>query len=150
LKVLEAIGLRNAFVIVTKFAYQSDVLVRLMRVLEWEERVGSFWILYDRGLVKAEQNQINRLKSFSKRLLAIRNKTFFHIDGQELERFDDQRAYKKANIKWRSDVELSIELVSSIVNGLYGERLGSSDDMQQTIADLEEIFTRNLHSLKKS
>jgi hypothetical protein len=141
LKVIEATCVRSPFIVVTEAAYQSDVLVRPMRVLEWEERVGSFWLLYDRGLVKAEQDQINRLKSFSKRLLTIRNKTFFHIDGREL--FDSQRVYRKANIKWRSDVESAIELISSIVNGLYSERFGPSD-IQRTIADLEEIFTRNL------
>ncbi|MGA2410312.1 MAG: hypothetical protein ABSG46_08000 [Candidatus Binataceae bacterium] len=42
LKVLESVGIDRAFFIVTHAALQSDLLVRLMRVLEWEKRVGSF------------------------------------------------------------------------------------------------------------
>ena len=68
MKVIESTGIVSAFIKVTGAALQSDLLVRLMRVLEWEERVGSFWLLYDRGLVKAGQDQIDRLKSLSKRL----------------------------------------------------------------------------------
>ena len=115
-----------------------------MRVLEWEERVGSFWFLYDVGLVKAEQNRINRLKTLSKGLLAIRNGMFIHIDGREL--FDPQKVYRKANIKWRTGVESAIDLISSVVNGLYKDRVGRSapSDMQLSIADLEEIFGRDL------
>jgi hypothetical protein len=150
LKVIEAAGFRNVFMRVTVGAFQSDVLVRLMRILEWEERVASFWLIYDSGLVKAEDNGINRLKSLSKRLLAIRNGTFFHIDGREV--FDPQRVYRRANVKWRSDIEAAIDLVSSVVNGLYKERFGTqgASVTQLTIADLEEVFARILLALKGS
>ena len=94
------------------------------------------------GWSKAEDNGINRLKSLSKRLLAIRNGTFFHIDGREV--FDPQRVYRRANVKWRSDIEAAIDLVSSVVNGLYKERFGTqgASVTQLTIADLEEVFVR--------
>jgi hypothetical protein len=77
LKIVETTGVVSAFIPVTRAAFQSDALVRPMRVLEWEERVGAFWLLYDCGLVKAGQDCINRLKSLTKRLLTIRNGTFF-------------------------------------------------------------------------
>jgi hypothetical protein len=120
-----------------------------MRVLEWEERVGSFWLLYDRALVKAGQDRINRLKSLSKRLLTIRNGTFLHIDAQEL--FDPQRVYRNANIKWRTDIEPAVEFISSVVNELYKDKIGEPKErtMLSTISDLEEIFSRNLLALKK-
>jgi hypothetical protein len=150
LKVIESVGIVSAFFIVTQAALQSDLLVRLMRVLEWEERVGSFWLLYDRGLVKARQDRVNRLKSLSKRLLSIRNGTFLHIDAQQL--FDPQRVYRNANIKWRTDIEPGIELISSVVNELYKEKIGEPRERMifSTIEDLEEIFSRNLLPLKQS
>ena len=146
LKVIELAGFRSAFMAVTVAAYQSDMLVRLMRVLERDARVGSFWFLSDCGLVKAERDRINRLKSLSKRLLAIRNGTFLHIDEREL--FDPQRVYRK-KIKWRSDIEPAIDLISSVVNRLYGERLGKLGQLNTTIADMEEIFARGLPPLRK-
>ena len=150
LKVIETTRVVSAFILVTRAGLQSDVLVRLMRVLEWEERVGSFWLLYDCGLVKAGQDRINRLKSLSKRLLAIRNGMFFHLDAKEL--FDPQRVYRNANIKWRTDIEPAIELVSSVVNELYKEKIGEPNErtMLLTTEDLEEIFSRDLLPLKKS
>src|SRR5260370_11553456 len=102
LKAIETAGIRSAFMAMAHVSFQSDVLVCLMRLLEWEDRVGSFWFLYDCSLVKAEQDRINRLKSLSKRLLAIRNGTFFHISGRNLP--DPQRGYREANIKWRSEI----------------------------------------------
>jgi hypothetical protein len=150
LKVLESVGIDRAFLIVTARGLQSDLLLRLMRVQDWEERVGSFWLLYDRGLVKAGQDRINRLKGLSKRLLSIRNGTFVHIDGQEL--FDPQRVYRKAKIKWRTDIEPAIEFISSVVNELYKAKIGEPRQrtMFSTTEDLEEIFSRNLRPLKKS
>jgi hypothetical protein len=147
LKVIETVGVKSAFSAVTVTAFQSDVLVRLIRVLEWEERVGSFWFLYDLRLVKVEEGRINRLKSLSKRVLTIRNGTFLHIDGREL--FDPQRVYKKAKIRWRTDIESAIELISSIVTELYTQRFGKPGPAgtEPTIADIEEVFTRNLRSL---
>jgi hypothetical protein len=150
LKVIESTGIVSAFIKVTGAALQSDLLVRLMRVLEWEERVGSFWLLYDRGLVKAGQDQIDRLKSLSKRLLTIRNGTFLHIDAQQL--FDPQRVYRKATIKWRTDIQPAIELVSSVVNELYKVKIGEPSErtMFSTTEYREEIFSRNLLPLTKS
>ena len=134
----------------TATAFQSDVLVRLIRVLEWEERVGSFWLLYDCKLVKAEPGRINRLKSLSKRLQDIRNGTFVHIDEREL--FDPQRVYRNAKIRWRMDVESAIEVISSVVSQLYSERFGKPGPVgtEPTIADIEEVFTRNLRSFVQS
>ena len=150
MKVIESTGIVSAFIKVTGAALQSDLLVRLMRVLEWEERVGSFWLLYDRGLVKAGQDQIDRLKSLSKRLLTIRNGTFLHIDAQQL--FDPQRVYRKAKIKWRTDIQPAIELVSSVVNELYKVKIGEPSErtMFSTTEYREEILSRNLLPLTKS
>ncbi|MGA9721760.1 MAG: hypothetical protein WBQ86_04850 [Candidatus Binatus sp.] len=138
LKVIELAGFRSAFMAVTVAAYQSDMLVRLMRVLERDARVGSFWFLSDCGLVKAERDRINRLKSLSKRLLAIRNGTFLHIDEREL--FDPQRVYRKKKIKC---VQISSQRLTSFPQS-------SIDSMEKDSESWDSSTRRSLTWRKSS
>jgi hypothetical protein len=149
LKVVAPLRAKGAFFIVTFSALQADILVRLMRVLEWEERVGSFWLLYDLELAKADSARINRLKSLAKRLLKIRNRVFVHIDAREL--FDPERVYRNAQIKWRTDIESAIDLISNVIDKLFLEKFGHGvSNVPMNFADFEEIFTRNVAPLLKA
>ena len=147
LKAIASAGARNPFLAVASSGLQADILVRLMRVLEWQGPVGSLWFLSDCGLLTADKQTINRLKSFSKRLLKIRNSVFLHIDHKALH--DPQAPYRRANIKWRTDIEKAIESISEVVSGLFQKEHGRDFTPKMGVADFEEIFRRDLLPLKK-
>jgi hypothetical protein len=127
---------------------QSDLLVRLIRVFEWDERVTSLWYLYDKGLCGAvKERDINRLKSFSKRLKKIRDSVFIHIDARAIH--DPQREYRRAKIKW-AEIAFAIESLSKIVTQLYLEQHKKPfADGLSTVGGLTEIYSRDLLQISR-
>ena|ERR1700730_4216533 len=70
--------LQGAFV-----ALQSDLMIRLIRVLDRGADTASFWYLHRSGLPGIEEGiDMEFLKAFSMKLMKIRNKVFVHIDKQ--------------------------------------------------------------------
>ena len=111
-------------------ALQSDRLIRLIRVLENEKEVASFWYLYrcEPRNVGAEID-IKRLRDFSQRLKRVRDKTFVHIDKDAV--FDPEAIYREVAITG-SEIIWSIEGVWKTLNRLYsqvfaGKHFASSD-----------------------
>ena len=104
-----------------------------------------FGKLRERGLTGGQQRFGNRFRNDIQET-EIRPYVPLSADGA-----DQLRTVNKLLTKWRSDVESAIDLISSVVNGLYKERFGrwGLSNLQLSIADLEEIFARDLPRLKK-
>jgi|GEM_PF-4847366 hypothetical protein len=129
------------FMQVTSSALQSDLLARLIRVLEQGKKVKSFWFLCRCGVLRVDGDAIAFLTGLTGRLTGIRNKVFMHIDKDGLD--DPQKFYREANICW-PEVEMAVAKVSSLAARLYEERLGRPAE-NVSIADLEGIFDRDLN-----
>jgi hypothetical protein len=97
-------------------------LVRLIRVLEDDPKVASFWYLLKcngrlvRAAAKKGGLDIPELRGASKALLGIRNKTFMHIDKDGV--FDPQSFYKAARLT-NNDVERIIRALWSTMRQLH-------------------------------
>jgi hypothetical protein len=126
---------------------QSDVLARLIRVLDRDSRVRSFWFLHRRGILRADRATIACLSNLANRLITIRVKVFMHIDEDGLH--DPQKPYREADIDWLSEIEPAITTISEIVARLYEERLGRPYT-NTSIADFQEIFDRDLRRFGKA
>jgi hypothetical protein len=136
------------FMLVASSALQSDLLARLMRVLERDGRVGSFWFLHRRGVVHAERLTIKSLSDIADRLEPIRNKVFAHIDKEALH--DPQKPYKDADLHWLSEIESAIVKISELVTTAYETRMGTPFfGANVPIAGVQEIFDRDLKRFGK-
>jgi hypothetical protein len=94
-------GSSNRFLQVAASALQSEVLIRLIRILDNNKGASSLWYLYRCEPARVARGvDIKKLKSFSERLKKIRDKVFVHIDQHAV--FDPQAIYRDANITaWR-------------------------------------------------
>jgi hypothetical protein len=83
-------------------ALKDARLLRLMRVLESDSRTASFWYLRRtnapliEGAAKRAGLDLVELEEIGVRLLAIRNRTFMHIDKDAV--FDPQVLYREAKV----------------------------------------------------
>jgi hypothetical protein len=108
-------------------ALLGDRLLRLVRVLEENTRVASFWYLHrcnPKGVEQALQKAkitLADLRDFSRRLKSIRNKTFVHIDKDAV--FDPNKIYKHAGIK-NSDVDRIVGGLCAAMQALYKATFG--------------------------
>ena len=105
----------------------GDRLLRLVRILEQDTRVASFWYLH-RCNPKGVAQTLDRagisladLRDFSRRLKSIRNKVFVHIDKAGV--FDPKKIYEDAGIK-SSDVDKVIRALSVAMQDLYQTTMG--------------------------
>ncbi|MEW6353245.1 MAG: hypothetical protein AB1469_02945 [Pseudomonadota bacterium] len=125
MKGVHAIGLD--FFRVSLNALKDARLVRLIRVLEDDSQVASFWYLLKcngrivRASAKKGGLDLPKLGVAAKDLLAIRNKTFMHIDKDGV--FDPQSFYKAAGLT-NNDVERIIRGLWSTMNHLHVEVFG--------------------------
>lgn len=125
MKGVHAIGLD--FFRVSLNSLKEARLVRLIRVLEDDPKVASFWYLLKcnsrivRAAAKKGGLNLTELKATAKALLGIRNKTFMHIDKDGV--FDPQSFYKAAGLT-NNDVEKIIRELWSTMNHLHVEVLG--------------------------
>jgi hypothetical protein len=107
----------------------GDRLIRLVRVLEDDTRVASFWYLHRCNPKDVEQALLGAgmsladLRDFSRRLRAIRNKAFVHIDKAGV--FDPRKIYKEAGIK-NSDVDKTIRALWTAMQDLYHTTFGQA------------------------
>lgn len=125
MKGVDAIGLD--FFRVSLNSLKDARLVRLIRVLEDKPRVASFWYLNkcNPGLVEAATKNggldLPELKTVADALVAIRTKTFMHIDKDGI--FDSQSFYKAAGLT-NNDVERIIRRLWKTMNHLHIEVFG--------------------------
>jgi len=118
----------NLFLQTAGSALQSDLMIRLIRVLDLDSRTCSFWYLHRRGLFDAGHGiDFKKLKEFSKKLKGPRDKVFVHIDQDGV--FDPGKHYVDANIN-DADIASAIDEVWTVLCRLrcnYGETLGNFD-----------------------
>lgn len=97
---VDAVGLD--FFRVSLNSLKDARLVRLIRVLEDDSSIASFWYLLrcNEPLVKKAATHggldLVQLREIAQKLVAVRNKTFVHIDKDGV--FDPQAFYKAAQI----------------------------------------------------
>ena len=89
-------------------------LIRLIRVLEDHRRVASFWYLHrsNQNMVNAALSRVgldlNELQAIAERLPTVRDRTFVHIDKNDV--FDPQKLYKDAGIAVGRVARVSVQL----------------------------------------
>jgi hypothetical protein len=127
-------------------ALQSDLMIRLIRVLDLDSRTSSFWCLHRCGMFDAGDGiDFTKLKNLSKKLKGPRDKVFVHIDKDAV--FEPQKHYEDANIQ-DTDIAHAIDEVWAVLSRLrsnYGETLGNMD--KQSLQSLCQDFQRDLHRL---
>jgi hypothetical protein len=100
----------------------GDRLLRLIRVLEQDKQVASFWYLYRcnrKGVTEALNKtrlDLGDLRDFSDRLKTIRDRTFVHMDKAGV--FDPQHVYNMAGIT-NSDVDKIIRALWNVMKDLF-------------------------------
>ncbi|HEB28614.1 MAG TPA: hypothetical protein ENI05_12715 [Porticoccus sp.] len=110
---VDAIGLD--FFRVSLNALKDARIIRLIRVLEDDSKVSSFWYLVraNEKLMKKTAKEsafnIQAAKILADKFIGIRNKTFVHIDKQRV--FDPSELYKEASI--------THDEIDDFVNGLW-------------------------------
>lgn len=122
---VHAIGLD--FFRVSLNALKEARLIRLIRVLEDDSKVASFWYLLKcnermvRAAAKKGGLELPHLEVAAKSLLEIRNKTFMHIDKDGV--FDPESFYKASGLT-NPDVERMIRKLWSTMNHLHTDVFG--------------------------
>ena len=110
---VDAIGLD--FFRVSMNALKDARIIRLIRVLEDDSQVASFWYLFraNEKLMKKVSKEtafdIELARSLADKFLSIRNKTFVHIDKDRV--FDPSELYKEADISHKD--------IDDFINGLW-------------------------------
>lgn len=138
---VEAVGL-DVFQ-VAHVALQGDRLIRLIRVLEEDARVASFWYLH-----RCEQKRVESVLSetdatiadlgyLSCRLRPIRDRVFVHIDKDEV--FTADGVYKSANIT-ATELDKAISALWVVAQQLFLEEHGKDLKYDQfDVADLKRL-----------
>jgi hypothetical protein len=133
----------NLFLQGAGHAVQSDLMIRLIRVLDVGKRTASFWYLHRCGLSTAGAGiDFEEPREFSMKLKSIRDKTFVHIDKEGV--FDPGKYYGEAGI---NDLHLASAIddvwkVLCRLNASYGEPPGNLDS--QSLQSLCQDFGRDL------
>ena len=138
----------NLFLQAAVGALQSDLLIRLIRVLERDPKVRSFWFLYHLDRVRVSRGiDVKKLKNLSVQLRKIRNKVFVHIDKDGV--FDPRQAYKDAGIRG-IDIRAAIDDLWLTLTRLYREQFGREFSGTPTkLDDLSKDFRRDFQKLRR-
>lgn len=110
---VDAIGLD--FFRVSLNALKDARIIRLIRVLEDDSKVASFWYLFkaNEKLMKQASKEadfdVDLARTLADKFLGIRNKTFVHIDKDRV--FDSSELYKEADISHRD--------IDDFISGLW-------------------------------
>jgi hypothetical protein len=135
----------NLFLQVASSALKSDLLIRLIRVLDYGKRTSSFWYLYRCQPSKLDSGvDIQKLQDFSCRLKKIRDRVFVHIDKDGV--FNPALYYSDANITY-PEIHDVIECLWTALNQLYTEQFGKPYLPVQSDFD---VLKRDLNLLRSS
>jgi hypothetical protein len=126
----------------------GDRLGRLIRILEDNKQVASFWFLKNCEPTNVAKGiDIARLEKLSSenKLKLIRDKTFFHIDKARVA--DSQAVYAEADI-FANEIIWAMEAIWRTLNRLYEERFGQPySQAHMTLDGMREVFKRDLARL---
>jgi HEPN superfamily AbiU2-like protein len=125
-------------------------LVRLIRVLDRDPRTASFWYLLRTNeplivrAAKAAKLDLVTLGTLADKLLPIRNRTFMHIDRDDVS--EPQKLYDKAGIT-HAEVDRAIDGLWKTMKAVHCEVFGkdpeydwyAGDDVR-ALADLRDEF----------
>lgn len=109
------------FFYVAHTGLRGDRLARLIRVFDEGKDVASFWYLHrckpkEMGcLFKRSGVMLEDLKSVSRKLKLIRNRTFVHIDKLGVQ--DPAQVYKDADLRGR-EIQRAITAIWRVLRGL--------------------------------
>lgn len=152
---VDAIGLD--FFRVSMNALKDARIIRLIRVLEDDSKVASFWYLFRaneklmKQVAKETTFDIELARSLAAKFLGIRNKTFVHIDKERV--FDPSELYKEADITHR-DIDDFINSLWRLMQKLHvaviGEEIKCDDDYTgEDIRHLADLRDRELRSKRE-
>ena len=117
---VDSIGLD--FFRVSLNALKDARLIRLIRILEDDNQTASFWYLVrsNESLIKSQAKQmqcdLSKIRYVADRLRIIRDKTFVHIDKQQV--FDPPSLYKAAGIT-HDEIDQVINSIWRLMKSLY-------------------------------
>jgi hypothetical protein len=106
---------------------QGDRMIRLIRILEEDAQVASFWYLYRceptavEKAARAANVDLKFLRDLEARLKTIRDKVFVHIDKHGV--FDPNKIYKDAGVTHK-DVRKAAESLWHTVQELHNDLFG--------------------------
>ena len=141
----------NLFLQTAAGALQSDVMIRLIRVLEDSRDTASFWYLNRcKPDCVGSGVDIQWLKDFSGRLKKIRDRVFVHIDKNDV--FQPEQVYANANIsiaEANDEIKRAIESIWSALKQIHRNQEGSTaaPNADQSLESLAEDFKRDLRKL---
>jgi hypothetical protein len=138
----------NLFMHVAGPALQTEMFLRLIRILE-ARKAASFWFLYRCEPPRiAEGIDIAKLQDFSDRLKLIRDKVFVHIDKDAV--FDPQKAYQDAAISM-SEIHDVIETLWTVIDRLYLEQYGRpfTNRPESSLDSIVQDFKRDFAELSE-
>jgi hypothetical protein len=113
------------FVLLAYWALFNEAFAHAMRAFDEHRGAASFWYLYSCEPSELDQAagmvgiEIAEIRSFSKSLKLIRNKTHFHIDKKAV--FDPTAVWQRASIKG-ADFERLVRSTFDVLNFLYRTR----------------------------
>jgi hypothetical protein len=134
-------------------AFESDRLVRLIRLLEKSTRVSSLWylhrcepVLVERALVDSGLN-IGKVERLSGRVKLVRDQVFVHTDKDAVS--DPEAVYKHSGIVM-SDLAEFVEALWLALNALYASAFQKPYPQRPTTAALRSLFERELHGIREN
>lgn len=148
---VDAVGLD--FFRVSLNALKDARIIRLIRVLEDNERVASFWYLFRtnerifRDISKKVSFNIKLAEELTQKFLGIRDQTFVHIDKTKV--FDPEQLYIDANIK-HQDIDDFINGLWALMRILHleilGEEIKCDNYTGEDIKHLAELRDKEMYS----
>jgi hypothetical protein len=121
----------NRFLQTAASAFQADLQIRLIRLLDTSGEAASFWYLYRCEPEKVANGiDLPAPRDFSERFKKIRDKVFVHIDRRAV--FDPEGIYDEVDIKGYEIVN-ALETLWRVLNRLYEEYEGKNSDSVQRL-----------------
>jgi hypothetical protein len=139
------------FFIVAHTAIAGDRLIRLVRLLEDDSRVASFWYLHRcapkavEGALAACGMSIDAVRDLARRIKLIRDKAFVHVDKTAV--FNPEVIYRQANVNG-PHIQAVIEAIWSALNSLHrasGKTFASDEYNGADISKLHALYIASGH-----
>lgn len=154
LDAIAGLGLPYQFLRQARTAFQTDRLIRLVRVLEDSGNSASFWYLdrcepalirhavVDAGL---DMSKLQDLKRFAGPAKLVRDKVFAHVDKDAV--LDPEATYIAAGISL-SELAQRVEDLWSVLTALYRSAFPDKYRHRPSTGEYRDLFDRELRSLR--